>query len=88
MGRPPCRWGDRTFANCGNVAYGTSPLANWDPTYLHLAPAVHVPSAAAIDASLAGDPNLTLLGPYSAGDVGVKTICCHKTVYVPATYVV
>ena len=58
MGRPPCQWDDGTFANRSNVAYGTAPLANWDPTYLHLTPAVHVPSAAAINTSLAGDANL------------------------------
>ena len=74
MGRPPCRWNDETFANRSNVSYGTVPLANWDPTYLHLAPAVHVPSAAAIDTSLAGDTNLTLLGPYRSGDAGFETI--------------
>ena len=43
-------------------------------------------SAAAIDDSLAGDPNLTLVGPYGAGEVGVETIRCRKTVYVPAPY--
>ena len=64
MGRPPCQWDDGTFANRGNVSYGTAPLANWYPTYLHLAPALHVPSASAIDTSLTGDANLTLLGPY------------------------
>ena len=37
MGRTPCKWDDGTFANRGDVAYGTAPLAVWDPTYLHLA---------------------------------------------------
>ena len=87
MGRPPCQWDNGTFTNRVNVAYGTAPLANWDPTYLHLAPDVHVTIAAAIDTLLAGDPNLTLLGPYRAGDVGIETIRCRKTVYVPASYV-
>ena len=87
MGMPPFRWDDRTFANRGDISYRTAPLAIWDPTYLHLAPAVHVPSAAAIDTSLAGDPNLTLLGPYGAGDAGVESIQCRKTVYVPTHYV-
>ena len=50
-GRPPCKWDDGIFANRGYVSYGTAPLAVWDPTYLHLAPAVYVPSAAAIDTS-------------------------------------
>ena len=59
----------------------------WDPTYLHLSPAVYVPSATAIDTSLADDSNLTLLGPYGAGDAGVEIISCCKTVYVPAPYV-
>ena len=70
MGRPDRKWDDRTFANRGDVSYGTAPLAVWDFTYLHLAPAIYVPSAAAIDTSLAGDPNVTLLGPYGAGDAG------------------
>ena len=87
MGRPPCRWDGGTFENRGDVSYGTAPLSNWDPTYLHPAPTVHVPSAAVINTSLAGDPNLTLLGPYGAEDAGVETICCRKTVYVPAPYV-
>ena len=46
-----------------------------------------MPSSAAIDTSLAGNPNVTLLGPYGAGDVGVKIIPCRKTVYFPASYV-
>ena len=83
MGRPPCKWDDGTFANCGDMSYSTVPLAVWDPTYLHLAPAVYVPSAAAIDTSLAGDANITLLGPYGAGDAGAEIIRCCKTVYVP-----
>ena len=87
MGRPPCRWDDETFANQGNVTYGTAPLAQWDPAYLHLASAVHVPSAAMIDTAIAGGKNLKMLGPYAAGDAGVESIRCRKTVYVPAPYV-
>ena len=60
MVRPPCQWDDGTFANRSDVSYGTAPLANWDTTYLHLAPTIHVPSDAAINTSLAGDANLTL----------------------------
>ena len=59
----------------------------WDPTYLHLALAVYVLSAAAIDTSLSCDSSITLLGPYGAGDAGVEIIRCHKTVYVPTPYV-
>ena len=69
------------------MTYGTALLAQWDPAYLHLASAVHVPSAAMIDAAIAGDTNLKMLGPYAAGDVGVESIHCCKTVYVPAPYV-
>ena len=88
MGRPASKWDNRTFTNRLDVAYGTAPLAVWDPTYLHLALVIYVPSAAAIDTSLAGDPNITLLGPYDAGDAGGEIICCRKTVYVSAPYVV
>ena len=37
-----------------------------------------------IDAAIAGDTNLNMLGHYVAGDTGVEIIRCHKTVYVPA----
>ena len=66
MGRPLCHWDDKTFANWGNVTFGTAPLSQWDPAYLRLAPAMHVPSAAMIDAAIAGDANLKMLGPYGA----------------------
>ena len=69
------------------MSYGTAPMANWDPTYLHFAPAVYVPSGAAIDTSLSGDAKLTLLGPYGLGDAGVEIILCRNTVYVAAPYV-
>ena len=68
------------------MSYGTAPLANWNPTYLHLDPAVYVPSDATINTSLSGNAILTLLGPYGAGEAGVEIIRCRKTVYVPAPY--
>ena len=40
-----------------------------------------------IDAAIAGDTKLKMLGPYGAGDAGVESIRCRKTVYVPAPYV-
>ena len=87
MGRPPCCWDDETLANRGEVAYGTAPLAQLDPAYLHLAPAVLVPSAAAINTSIASNPDLKMLGPYGAGDAEVETVRCRKTVDVPAPFV-
>ena len=48
---------------------------------------VHVPSAATIDAAIAGDADLKMLGPYGAGDAGVESVRCRKRVYVPAPYV-
>ena len=61
MGIPPCQWDDWTFANRGDVSYSTAPLAEWDPTYFHLAPVVYVTSAAAIETSLSSGVNLKLL---------------------------
>ena len=69
------------------MTFGTAPLAQWDPAYLHLATAVHVSSATMIDAAIAGDADLKMLGPYGAGEAGVEIVLCRKTVYVPAPYV-
>ena len=69
------------------MTFGTAPLAHWDPAYLHLATAVHVPSAAALDAAIAGEAGLKMMGPYGAGYTGVESVCCRKTVYVSAPYV-
>ena len=73
------------FVNRGDVSYRTAPLVVWDPTYLHLALSIYVPSAAAIDTSLAGDTNIKLLEPYGVADAGVEIIRYRKTVYVPIT---
>ena len=84
MGRPASRWENRTFSNQENVSYSTAPLAVWDITYLHLAPAIYIPSTAAIHTSLDGDPTINLLGPYGVGDAGAEIICCRNTMYIPA----
>ena len=83
MGRPACKWDDRAFLNRGGVSYCTAPLAVWYPTHLHLAPAVYVPSAAAIDTSLAGYPSIILLGPYGAGDMGTKSYVVARPFMFP-----
>ena len=74
MGQPSRNWDNGKFANRGDVSYVTAPLAVWDPTYLDLTPAIYVLSASAIDTSLAGDSNITLLEPYGALDAGVEII--------------
>ena len=61
MGRSPCRWDGKSFANRGDVTFGTAPLAHWDPAYLHLAAAVHVPSASTIDAAIAGNAGMKMM---------------------------
>ena len=65
------------------MTFGTALIAHWDPAYLHLAAVVHVPSAATIDAAIAGDAGLKMMGTYGAGDAGVESVPCRKTVYVP-----
>ena len=87
MGRPPCCWDGKSFANRGDVTFGTAPLAHWNPAYLHIVAAVHVPSAAMIDAAIAGNADLKMVGPYGVGDAGVENVRCRKTVYVPTPYV-
>ena len=87
MVRPASKWDDRTFVNQGYTSYGTASLEVCDPTYPHLALAVYVPSAAAVYTSLDGNPNITLLGPYGAGDAGgqnhtlLQDIVCPRHLY-------
>ena len=85
---PTSQWDDRTFANRGDVSYDTTPLVVWDPTYIHLAPAICMPSVAAIYTYITGDPNVNLIGPYGAGDTGAEIICCCKNVYFSTPNVV
>ena len=77
MGRPPSCWDDKTFANRSNVAYDTAPLAQWDPTYIHIAPAVLIPSAAAIDAAIAGE------GPMEQDTRGLKAYAVARQCMSP-----
>ena len=87
MGRAVSRWDKKAFATRGDVTFGTAPLAMWDPTYLQQAAAVNVLTPAAIDTALAGDPAVTLLGPFADGDPSTEAVRCRKTVYVPAPFV-
>ena len=57
------------------MTFGTAPLAQWDPAYLHLATAVHVPSAAMIDAAIAG----------AIVDAAAEDACCPIVDWLCAT---
>ena len=74
VGQPSSKWDARTFMNRGEFSYDTAPLEVWDFTYLHLALAVYVPSAATIDAYFSGNSNFTLLVTYGAIDARVEII--------------
>ena len=67
MGRPASCGDDKTFANRVDVSYVNATLALWDPTNLHLDPAIYMPSVAVIDTSLASNPTINLLGLYGGG---------------------
>ena len=62
--------------------------ANWLTASLHqIGATVHVPVTQAIDAALAVNPNLDLLGPYTADNADVEATCVKKTIYLPAPFV-
>ena len=67
LGRATTQWDGKAFALRGDVVAGHAAVADWKGEYLHqLSANVPAPSTAAIDTAFAGDPALSLLGPFNA----------------------
>ena len=81
MGMPPSPWYDLSFASKGKVVCSTVMCANWLTPSLHqIGTVVNDPTLKSIDAALAADPKLDLLGSFANGNKDVQAICVRKTI--------
>lgn len=88
LGMPPCEWDDMLFAQKGELHRNQAVLVEWKPDYFHqLNQQVLVPAPGTIDATLAAEPDVELLGPYAQGEDGTELIKVRRTCFVPPKYV-
>jgi hypothetical protein len=88
LGRPPTPWDDKLFAQKGELHRNQAVLIEWKSDYFHqLNQQLLVPSPGTIDATLAGAPELEVLGPYAQGEAGTELIKVRRTCFVPPKYV-
>ena len=87
MWMPLSTWGDLSFALNGNVTRGAVRCANCLTVSLHhIDAALYILTPESIYTALSSDPNLYIIGPFTAEYDGVGFVCVHKTIYLPAPY--
>ena len=88
LGLPPSPWDDKMFAQKGDLHRNQAVLVEWKSDYFHqLNQQLLVPMPATIDATLAAQPEIELLGPYVQGEAGTELIKVRRTCFVPPRYV-
>jgi hypothetical protein len=88
LGMPPSPWDDKMYAQKGELYMNQAVLVEWKSDYFHqLNQQVLVPMPDTIDATIAGDPTLELLGPYTPGEADTELIKVRKTCFIPPRYV-
>ena len=87
MGMPMLICDDLSFTYKGNVTCGVVGCANWLSINLHqIGASLYVPATQSIDAALATNPDMDLLGLFTKEEADVEYICVRKTIYLPAPY--
>ena len=68
-------WDDLSFASKGEVTYGAIRCTNWlNASLYHTGAALYVPTVEVIDAALASELDIYLIGPFSAKDSGINAM--------------
>ena len=81
-------WDNLYFTPKGEINCGIVSCANWQTSILHhIGSTINFFSDLAIDTTLSLDPNMDLLGQFTAADVDVEPLHVRKTIYPPATFV-
>ncbi|CAK9059248.1 CvfB_WH domain-containing protein (Fragment), partial [Durusdinium trenchii] len=85
---PPSPWDDKLFAQKGELHRNQAVLVEWKSEYFHqLNQQLLVPAAGTIDTTLAGQPDIKMLGPYAQGEAGTELIKVRRTCFVPPKYI-
>ena len=83
LGVPPTQWDTRAFAFHGDFIHNSIQTIEWPTQSFHLANAIRVTSAVAIDQFFANDANATALGPFAAGDADTEIVRVRFGIYIP-----
>ena len=87
MGITLSPWYDISFASKGEVTCSTAGCANWITTILHHIGAVlYILASQAIYAAMASDPDMDLMGPFTAYNAYVNSILFINKIYLPLPY--
>ena len=88
VGMPAHQWSDHAFAFKGDLVQGQLPSVDFDSTFLHQANGqLHVcPTADSLAVMLAGDPAVTMVGPFANGEAGTELVRTRRVMYVPPRY--
>ena len=88
LGQLPTEWDDLMFVTKGDLYQNMPTTTFWLSDYFRQIPnQLRVATSATIEAALAADPNLQILGPYNAQDAGTTLIRCRRSIYLPPKYV-
>jgi len=88
MGLVATPWDDLIYAQKGELHRNQSVIVEWKADYFRqLNQQLLVPTAVTIDATLAAQPELELLGPYAQAEGGTELIKVRRTCFVPPCYV-
>ena len=87
MGMLAPTWDDLYFVSNVKVTRGAVVCTNWLTSRLHqIGATVHVLRAQVIDAALASDLKLDLMGPFTMDDADMDAIHFRNTIYLPAPF--
>jgi hypothetical protein len=88
MGLPATPWDDLIFAQKGDLHRNQAVIIEWKADYFRqLNQQLLVPTTVTIDATLAAQPELELLGPYAQAEDGTELIKVRRTCFIPPRYV-
>ena len=88
MGLAPTPWDNAGFAFLGDMIQGQAPpTVAWDNSYFHTVQQTRVPTIAALDQTLAAQPNTEMVGPFADGKAGTELVRTRRTMFLPTKYV-
>jgi hypothetical protein len=88
MGLAPIPWDNLGFAFLGDMIPGQlPPMVLWDHSYFHTIKQTRMPTIAALDQTLAAQPNTKLVGSFRNNDAGTELLRTRHGMSIPTKYV-